>query len=123
MIDVFCLDSTELHRAQQKLSTINNKLAMSLDVANIVPWKWDLQSKTILCDINKPIELSTQGKDINEDQLAVPDNQYFSKIFKEARKRVEQAYQNLIEGHSKKVKEEYRVLAKDGKHWKITANR
>ena len=111
MIDVFCLDSTELHRAQQKLSTINNKLAMSLDVANIVPWKWDLQSKTILCDINKPIELSTQGKDINEDQLAVPDNQYFSKIFKEDRKRVEQAYQNLIEGHSKKVKEEYRVIS------------
>ena len=106
MIDVFCLDSTELHRAQQKLSTINNKLAMSLDVANIVPWKWDLQSKTILCDINRPIELSTQGKNIAEEQLSVPDNLYFSKIFKEDRKRVEQAYQNLIEGHSEKVKEE-----------------
>lgn len=111
MIDVFCLDSTELHRAQQKLSTINNKLAMSLDVANIVPWKWDLRSKTILCDINKPIELSTQGKDIAEEQLAVPDHQYFSKIFKEDRKRVEQAYQNLIEGHSEKVKEEYRIVS------------
>ena len=69
------------------------------------------KAKTILCDINKPIELSTQGKDINEDQLAVPDNQYFSKIFKEDRKTVEQAYQNLIEGHSKKVKEEYRVIS------------
>ena len=56
MIDVFCLDSTELHKAQQKLSATNNKLAMALDVANIVPWKWDLLSKTILCDINKPIE-------------------------------------------------------------------
>ena len=111
MIDVFCLDSTELHRAQQKLSTINNKLAMSLDVANIVPWKWDLRSKTILCDINKPIELSTQGKEITEEQLAVPDHQYFSKIFKEDRKRVEQAYQNLIEGHSEKVKEEYRIVS------------
>lgn len=110
MIDVFCLDSTELHRAQQKLSTINNKLAMSLDVANIVPWKWDLTSRTILCDINKPIELSTQGKGIAEEQLAVPDIQYFSKIFKEDRKRVEQAYKDLIEGRSEKVKEEYRVI-------------
>lgn len=45
MIDVFCLNSTELHKAQQKLSTINNKLAMSLDVANIVPWKWDCEVK------------------------------------------------------------------------------
>ena len=83
---------------------------MSLDVANIVPWKWDLTSRTILCDINKPIELSTQGKGIAEEQLAVPDIQYFSKIFKEDRKRVEQAYKDLIEGRSEKVKEEYRVI-------------
>ncbi|WP_294480348.1 ATP-binding protein [uncultured Bacteroides sp.] len=110
LIDVFCLDSTQLHKAQQKLSSINNKLAMSLDVANIIPWKWDLQSKTILCDINKPIELITQGKDINEEQLAVPDKQYFAKIFKKDRKRVEQAYNNLIEGRSDKVKEEYRIV-------------
>lgn len=108
IIDIFCLDSTELHKAQQKLSTINNKLSMSLEVANIVPWKWDLQSRTILCDINKPIELSTFGRDISEEQLAVPDNQYFSKIFKEDRMRVEQAYKDLIEGRSNKVKEEYR---------------
>ena len=110
IIDVFCLDSTELHKAQQKLSTINNKLSMSLEVANIVPWKWDLQSHTILCDINKPIELSASGKDVAEEQLAVPDNQYFAKIFKEDRTRVEQAYKDLIEGRSDKVKEEYRIV-------------
>ena len=110
IIDVFCLDSTELHTAQQKLSTINNKLSMSLEVANIVPWKWDLQSHTILCDINKPIELSASGKDVAEEQLAVPDNQYFAKIFKEDRTRVEQAYKDLIEGRSDKVKEEYRIV-------------
>ena len=110
MIDVFCLDSTELHKTQQKLSATNNKLAMALDVANIVPWKWDLLSKTIWCDINKPIELSTAGRDVGEEQLAVPDSQYFSKIFKEDRQRVEKAYQDLIEGRSEKVKEEYRIV-------------
>lgn len=110
IVDIFCLDSTELHKAQQKLSATNNKLAMALDVANIVPWKWDLRSKTILCDINRPIELSTNDKDVNEEQLAVPDSQYFSKIFKEDRKRVEKAYDDLIEGRSDKVREEYRVI-------------
>ena len=110
IIDIFCLDSTELHKAQQRLSATNNKLAMALDVANIVPWKWDLLSNTILCDINRPIELSTNEKEINEEQLAVPDSQYFSKIFKEDRKRVKQAYQDLLEGRSDKVKEEYRVI-------------
>ena len=83
---------------------------MSIEVANIVPWKWNLQSHTILCDINKPIELNASGKDVAEEQLAVPYNQYFAKIFKEDRTRVEQAYKDLIEGRSDKVKEEYRIV-------------
>lgn len=117
VVDVFCLDSTELHKAQQKLSVTNAKLSMALDVANIVPWKWDLLNHTILCDINKPIELSAYGEDVNEEQLAVPDTQYFAKIFKEDRERVEEAYRNLIEGRSEKVREEYRVVsAQKGMH-------
>ena len=95
---------------QQKLTATNHKLSMALDVANIIPWKWDLLSKTILCDINKPIELSSPGNNVNDEQLAVPDTQYFSKIFKEDRKRVEKAYDDLIEGRSDKVREEYRVI-------------
>ena len=110
IIDIFCLDNTELHKAQQKLSVTNNKLSMALDVANIVPWRWDLNEKTILCDINKPIELSSENKDIKEELLAVPDSQYFSKIHKEDRERVEAAYRDLIEGRTDKVKEEYRVV-------------
>lgn len=110
MIDIFCLDSTELHKAQQKLSATNSKLAMALDVANIVPWKWDLKSKTILCDINRPIELSTDEQEVEDSQLSVPDSQYFSKIFKEDRERVKQAYLDLIEGRAEKVKEEYRIV-------------
>lgn len=110
MIDIFCLNNTELHKAQQKLSATNSKLAMALDVANIVPWKWDLKSKTILCDINRPIELSTDEQEVEDSQLSVPDSQYFSKIFKEDRERVKQAYRDLIEGRAEKVKEEYRIV-------------
>lgn len=110
IVDIFCLDNTELHKAQQKLSITNQKLSMALDVANIVPWRWDLKKNTILCDINKPIELSKGGKEINEEQLSVPGTQYFSKIHKEDRPRVEAAYRDLIEGRTNKVKEEYRVV-------------
>lgn len=110
LVDIFCLDSTELHRAQQKLSATNSKLAMALNVANIVPWKWNLQNHTILCDINRPIELSIGSNQVDEEQLAVPDTQYFSKIYKEDRKRVEQAYKDLVEGRIDKVQEEYRVI-------------
>ena len=51
---------------------------MALDVANIVPWKWNL-GHTILCDVNKPIELSNNAGIMDDEQLSVPDSQYFSK--------------------------------------------
>lgn len=111
--DVFCIDATELYHTQQKLHDTNNKLAMALDVANIVPWNWNLQEHKILCDVNRPIELSDAGHDINDEKLSVPDTQYFSKILKDDRERVETAYRNLIEGRTEKVREEYRVLTHD----------
>lgn len=110
-VDIFGMDSTELHMAQIKLDTINHKLAMALDVANITPWKWDLEKHTILCDVNRPIELSNDYESFSEEQLSVPETQYFSKIHKEDRQRVMQAYHNLIEGKCTKVREEYRVIS------------
>lgn len=107
-VDIFMIDNTELLKTQQLLRTVNSKLSMSLDVANITPWKWDLEKKTILCDVNKPIEISTGGL-TDENMLSVPDSQYFARICKEDRARVEKAYSDLIDGKVKKIKEEYRV--------------
>ena len=51
-LDVFCVDNTELAQVQQILRSTNHKLSTALDVANITPWKWDLEKHTILCDVN-----------------------------------------------------------------------
>lgn len=118
-VDVFCLNSTELHNAQQMLSATNQKLSMALEVANIVPWKWNLKDHTILCDLNRPVVMAAMPGEISEEQLSVSDEQYFAKIIKEDRERVIRAYSELIEGKTDKVKEEYRVMGNDGKHWKI----
>ena len=117
--DLFGVDSTELHKAQKKLDSTNHKLAMALDVANIVPWKWDLSNHTILCDINRPIELGVGFDDLDEQQMSVPASQYFSKMHKDDRKRVRQAYSDLIEGKCAKVKEEYRVINHTGEGFRM----
>lgn len=111
-VDIFCLDSTELHNAQQMLSSTNHKLSLALEIANIIPWKWNLKEYSILCDINRPIIMTAMPGEIKEEQLSVSDEQYFSKIIKEDRPRVMQAFHDLIEGKINKVKEEYRVLNK-----------
>ena len=118
-MDVFCLNSTELHHVQNQLRSINHKLSMALEVANIVPWKWNLQTHTILCDVNKPIELSDNNEEVNEEQLSVPDSQYFAKICKEDLPKVKKAYADLLAGRTLKVKEEYRVINRVNGHKQI----
>lgn len=118
-VDAYYADATELNKALQKLDDTNHKLAMALDVANIVPWNWNLREHRILCDVNRPVELSDIGHSIDEEKLSVPDTQYFSKIHEEDKERVMQAYSDLIEGRSEKVCEEYRVISRDKSGYKM----
>mgnify|MGYP000821729572 CR=1 FL=1 len=110
-IDIFCLDGTALYKTQQKLDSINHKLAMALDVADIVPWKWDLRKGSILCDVNKSVHGQMLAEANADQQLEVPSESYFAKIHKEDRERVRRAYDDLIAGRKDKVREEYRVAS------------
>lgn len=118
-IDVYCVDATELHLTQKKLDETNRKLGLVLDVANIVPWHWDLQKQTILCEMNHPVKPANNNPGIPEEKIAVPETMYFAKIYKEDRTRVQQAWHALIEGREQKIHEEYRVITYNGSSHKI----
>lgn len=110
-IDIYYLDTTELHLIQQKLNETNYKLAMALDVANIIPWNWDLANHKIACDINHSTILAGEVEfQKNEVQKSIPESQYFANIIKEDRPRIEKAFRDLIEGRKDKVREEYRIF-------------
>lgn len=111
-IDVFCVDNTELVLTQQMLHSVNHKLSAALDVADITPWKWDLEKNMILCDVNRPAEIIQEQGLVNEQQLSVPDSSYFSNICKEDKERVEISYRRLINGEISKIKEEFRIVSK-----------
>ncbi|MFV0581600.1 MAG: ATP-binding protein [Parabacteroides gordonii] len=107
-IDIFLTDVTEVIKIQQILRTVNKKLSMSLDVANVTPWKWDLEKQTILCDVNTAVSASFSGL-FDDNHLTVPASQYFEKIYKGDREKVEKAYEALILGQVDIIREEYRV--------------
>lgn len=107
-VDLFMSDVTELIKTQQVLRTVNNKLSMSLNVANVIPWKWDLIQDTILCDVNTVVSNGFSGM-FDENQLTVPASQYFTRIYKGDRDKIKNAYDVLILGLVDKIKEEYRV--------------
>lgn len=103
-IDIYCLDRTALHYAQQKLTSINHKLSTALAIADIIPWKWDLTTRTIFWDVNC-VE-TTEG-----DQGTKPTSErfYFTLIHPEDRQRVLDAYEDLLQGHQQKAHIEYRI--------------
>lgn len=112
-IDVYFHNITELYLIQQKLNETNYKLAMALDVANIIPWNWDLANHRILCEINHSAILGG-GMEFQEDnnQKSVPESYYFANIIKEDRPRIEKAFKDLMEGKEHKVREEYRIISR-----------
>lgn len=109
-IDVYFINTTDLHKAEQKLNETNHKLAMALDVASIIPWSWDLENHRMLCDVNRSAALNDGAPLANETRLEIPEKQYFENIHKEDRPRVEQALRDLIEGRVDKVRKEYRII-------------
>ncbi len=111
-MDIFAIDTTALSAAQQALRSVNEKLAMAVEIANLTPWKWDLQKHLILCDVNRPVALMPQGEYPSEEQISVPDTHYFSNIHPEDKPRVEAAYQELLSGKTAKIHEEYRILTR-----------
>lgn len=122
-VHIFCMDSTDLHRAQQKIDATNRKFALAIEAANITPWRLDIHSQLVLCD-NSPILKrmtlegmclkASQGK---EEQVWIPVSEYFSKILKEDHFRVKQSYNDLIEGRTQKIRDEFRMrISKDPKH-------
>lgn len=50
LIDVFCVDNTELVKTQQILHTTNRQLTMALEVADILPWRLNLEKEIIWQD-------------------------------------------------------------------------
>ncbi len=113
-MDIFCVDNTELALTQQMLRSANHKLSAALDVAAITPWRWDLEKKEVLCDIDPPIEVIL-NKDVKEGQpVSISDFSYFANIHDKDKDRMEVAFQKLFRGEVAKVKEELRVLSHRG---------
>mgnify|MGYP000897174662 FL=1 len=118
LIDIFGVNTTTLHQTQELLRAANNKLALALDIAHIIPWHWDLQKHAITCDANRsPFELATGVKDERGVRI-IHEADYFNNIHPDDAERIRDDYQALILGRVKALKEEFRtVIKKNGKEY------
>ena len=104
-MEYFCMDSTELHEAQEKLRDLNKKMEIALDAAHVSPWRYDLESNMIYSQeiINEPTGSITQ------EDIPLTVQQVYTNIHPDDRTRVRQALEELIDGKRQRIREECRL--------------
>ena len=112
-VDVFGVDNTELVLTQQMLKSTNHKLSAALDAAGMTPWKWDLQTGLLSCNVSHDLYVTEEEVTHDGNLIIVPTSACFAKICDEDRERVRDAFERLANGETQKMREEYRV----GRQW------
>ena len=112
-VDVFGVDNTELVLTQQMLKSTNHKLSAALDAADMTPWKWDLQTGLLSCNVSHDLYVTEEEETHDGNLIIVPTSACFAKICDEDRERVRDAFERLANGETQKMREEYRV----GRQW------
>ena len=112
-VDVFGVDNTELVLTQQMLKSTNHKLSAALDAADMTPWKWDLQTGLLSCNVSHDLYVTEEEVTHDGNLIIVPTSACFAKICDEDRERVRDAFEHLANGETQKMREEYRV----GRQW------
>lgn len=112
-VDVFGVDNTELMLTQQMLKSTNHKLSAALDAADMTPWKWDLRTGLLSCNVSHDLYVTEEEVTHDGNLIIVPTSACFAKICDEDRERVRDAFERLANGETQKMREEYRV----GRQW------
>lgn len=112
-VDVFGVDNTELVLTKQMLKSTNHKLSAALDAADMTPWKWDLRTGLLSCNVSHDLYVTEEEVTHDGNLIIVPTSACFAKICDEDRERVRDAFERLANGETQKMREEYRV----GRQW------
>lgn len=114
-VDIFGSDTTKRIKAENTLRNSRKQLEMTLSVAHIIPWRWDIKTQRIYCEAQRilrhlkfpTLRGSKRGMNI------IDSSEYFQRIHREDLPRVRQSYQELVDGKANYVKEEFRIVTND----------
>lgn len=115
-VEFFGVEVTDKVKSEKSLKETSQSLEMTLAVAHIIPWKWDMKKHIIACEANRVMRHMNFPK-LSESTLCthiIEENEYFKRIHPEDLDKVKLLYQGLLDGTKQYVKGEFRVLSEDG---------
>lgn len=115
-VECFGMDITDKVKSEKSLKEITQSLEMTLAVAHIIPWKWDMKKHIIACEANRVMQHMNLPR-LSESTMCthiIEENEYFKRIHPEDLDKVKLLYQGLLDGTKQYVKGEFRVLSENG---------
>ena len=116
MIDIFGIDVTSRSRAENDLRESARKLDMTLSVARIIPWRWDLKNHKIACEVQRVLSHMnfTKQQGSTHSVHIIEESEYFQRIHPQDVARVKQIHANFLNGKLQYTKAEFRIVSKKG---------
>ncbi len=110
--DVFALDSTQQQQTEEKLNFTFRMLQNAIEVAKVIPWRWNLKTHIIEYEMSDPFNRTSSANSAKEFKK-VKDMDYISIIHPEDQKKILQLVHKLVKNKNHKTKEEYRLVYDD----------
>ena len=108
-IEIFGIDITDKVNSEQYMKESAKKLEMILDLANIMPWRWNLTERKFLYE-SRPILRHLTGKSISVRTKSMGEIDFFSKIHSDDKERMKRLCYNLYHAKIDQVRDEFRII-------------
>ena len=111
-MDIFAIDITAKSKAANELREFAEKLDITLSVAHIIPWRWDLESHKIACEAQRILRHMNFTAQRGSTHLVhiIEDAEYFERIHPDDAAHIKQTYRDFLDGKLKYIKTEFRVV-------------
>lgn len=111
-VELFAIDVTERSNAEKALHKITDKLELTLNLARIIPWVWDLRKHEITCDahsIVRNIDPLSRHKFNFNTSISLHEDDFFERIHPDDKTMIHNFYTSLLQSEVSYVKTEFRV--------------
>ncbi|MDE5997990.1 MAG: hypothetical protein K2G77_07255, partial [Muribaculaceae bacterium] len=113
-LEIFCFNITQRIRSEHDLKYTSAMLEMTLDLAQVVPWHWNLDSKTIELKYNEALRKVNRNLiSINGRDISITEVMLHRLICPEDAPKVMELTKEVIEGKRKYAQMEFRILIPD----------
>lgn len=111
-MDIFAIDITSKSKTTNELREFAEKLDITLSVAHIIPWRWDLENHKIACEAQRILRHMHFTAQRGSTHLVhiIEDAEYFERIHPDDVVHVRQAYHDFLNGKLQYIKTEFRVV-------------